>query len=209
MPAFAAITPDSLAELVAERAVSTGRHPVRLGLDAPEWVPTEAWLARLAGALLARGRPLAVIAARDFLRDASLRLEHGRNDVESYYAGWLDAAALEREVLLPLAETGHYLPSLRDPVTNRATRAEPVSLPANAVAVLTGPLLLAQSLSVDYTVHLAVSRAARRRQAPAELAWTLPAYDRYDLELDPIQRAELAVRWDDPQRPAVRASPGR
>jgi len=69
------------------------------------------------------GRPAIHVRADSFWRDASLRLEHGRNDVESLVSDWLDVAAMRRELLDPLGPggDGRYLPSLRDPVSNRAT----------------------------------------------------------------------------------------
>ena len=93
--------------------------------------------------------------ARLFYRDASLRWEYGKADVDSFYRGWLDTAALQREVLRPLAVDGSYLPSLRDPDSNRSTRAAPSTLPPAGVALVTGELLLGHGLGFDVTVHVA------------------------------------------------------
>ncbi len=150
-----------------------------------------------------RGREALVVRADAFWRDASLRLEYGREDVESYYSGWLDTAALRREVL---DTAGPVLPSLRDPVTNRATRAAPVPLAPDGVVVLAGDLLLGQGLPFDLTVHLLVSPAARRRRTADDEQWTLPAWDRYDTEVDPAAQADVVVRYDDPAHPALRTS---
>ncbi len=89
-------------------------------------------------------------------------------------------------------------------MSNRATRAETIELPTAGVLLLVGELLLGRGLHLDLTVHIAVSRQARRRRVPDELAWTLPAFDRYDIEVDPAGLADLVVRWDDPQRPALK-----
>lgn len=151
----------------------------------------------------ALGRPFVHVPARGFLRDASVRLEHGRQDVDAYLT-WLDDGALRREVL---QTDGWYLPSLRDPVTNRATRAERAVLPDNAVLVVSGGLLLGIGLPFDRVVHLAMSRAARRRRTPAEELWTLEAFDRYDAEVDPINLADVVIKLDDPRHPAVRGLP--
>jgi hypothetical protein len=145
-----------------------------------------------------------VIPAELYWRDASLRLEYGRQDVESYYEGWLDAGALTREAL-----TGPWvLPSLRDPLTNRATRAAPVDLGATGVVVVAGDLLLGRGLPFDLVVHLAVSPAARRRRTSPEEQWTLAALERYDAEVDPASLADIVVRYDDPARPALREPSG-
>jgi hypothetical protein len=106
-------------------------------------------------------------------------------------------------VLQPLAVDGSYLPSLRDPDSNRSTRAAPLTLPPAGVALVTGELLLGHGLDFDVVVHVSVSRQARRRQTPAELRWTLPAHDRYELEVDPAGLADVVVRYDDPAHPAL------
>jgi hypothetical protein len=147
------------------------------------------------------------VDARDFYRDASLRFEYGKTDVESFYSGWIDRAALQREVLGPAGRNdGWYLPSLRDRDSNRMTRAPRASLAPDAVVLLTGSFLIHPDLDLDLVVHLSVSRQARRRQVPAESAWTLPAYDRYDIDIDPLAGADVVVRFDDPRHPAVRWS---
>ena len=45
--------------------------------------------------------------------------------------------------------------------------------------------------------------AALARRTPPDEAWTLPAYERYEDEVDPIGVADVAVRMDDPRHPAL------
>ncbi|MEO7263209.1 MAG: uridine kinase [Jatrophihabitantaceae bacterium] len=205
MRRYTAITPQSLAQRLIEELVErhTDSHPLRVALDAPGWVKLEPLTEALLAGLHALGRPVAVVRARDFYRDASLRFEHGRTDVESFYAGWLDLAGLQREVLRPLAVAGTYLPALRDEATNRAARAQPAPLPARGVLLVCGELLLGAGLSFDVGVHLALSRSARKRLAPEDRRWTLPAFDRYDIEVDPVGLADVVIRYDDPSHPAI------
>jgi hypothetical protein len=204
---YAAVTPQLLArrltELVERR--HPGDRPLRVALDAPGWVALDPLVEALRTELLAAGHPVGVVRATDFYRDASLRYEYGKTDVESFYAGWLDSGALQREVLRSLAVAGdaRYLPALRDPVSNRSARVEPVPLPAAGVLLLCGELLLGAGLEIDLGVHFAVSRAARKRQVPDELRWTLPAFDRYDIDADPVGLADAVVRYDDPGHPAL------
>jgi hypothetical protein len=180
------------------------RHPVRVGLDGPDCAELGLLAARMAQVLPSNGRPVALIAATSFYRDASVRLEYGKTDVESFYSGWLDQQALQREVLLPLSiEPFSYLPTLRDAVTNRSTRDSPVALSGRGVLIVTGELLLAAELSFDLTIHADVSRAARRRRTEAGRQWTLPAFDRYDIDVDPCAIADVVIRYDDPGRPAL------
>lgn len=175
---------------------------VRVAIDGPPGARPNEFAESLREPLQVLGRPLIVVLATDFWRDASLRLEHGRTDVESYPA-WLDDGALRREVL-----TGDtYLPSLRNPVTNRATREPPRPVPANAVLAVAGAFLLGLGLPFDRVVHLAMSSAARARRALPDEAWTLPAFDRYDAEVSPTELADVVVRLEDPRRPAVRGLP--
>jgi hypothetical protein len=196
---FQAIAPDVLA---AELAASLPPQAVRVALDGPPCAQPHHLAAALLAALGGR-RPGAHVRAEDFWRDASLRLEYGREDVQSYL-NWLDTPALRREVLDSFGEHRRYLPSLRDPQTNRSTRVAPVTLGEGAVLVVSGPLLLGQGLPFDRTIHLAVSQAARARRTPPEQAWTLPAFDQYDAEVDPAGLAEVVIRYDDPRHPAIR-----
>jgi hypothetical protein len=155
--------------------------------------------------LRAFGRPAAHVRAATFWRDASLRLEHGREDVESYQQ-WLDADALRREVLESALETGSYLPSLRDPVTNRSTREPARPVLANQFVLVSGSFLLGRRLPFDRTIHLALSSRARARRTAKEHAWTLPAYDTYDAKVRPIESADLVIKLEDARRP-VASSP--
>ena len=193
------VSPDALPVLLADwLAASPGT--VRAAIDgAPAAHPAEL-AAALSDPLQAAGRPFVHVRADGFWRDASLRFEHGRQDVESYLA-WLDYGALRREVL---DAPGWVLPSLRDPRTNRATRAERRSLTEGTVLVVSGALLLGLGLPFDRVVHLAMSSAARARRTAGEDAWTLPAFDRYDADVRPAEIADVVIKVDDPRHPAVR-----
>ena len=164
---------------------------------------------RLAGALVdplrVRGRPAVLIAATDFLRPASLRLEFGRTNPDAFYTGWLDEAGLRREVLDPLEPggSGRILPSLWNAETDRASRAAYRQLAPGSVVLVSGPLLLGAGLPFDVTVHLEVSAAALARRTDPGQLWTLPAYARYGAEVDPALFADVVVRLDDPRRPAL------
>jgi len=159
----------------------------------------------LVGPLRAHGRPAMRIDTADFLRPASLRLEFGRTDPESYYQGWFDEAGLAREVLDPAGPggSGRVLTRLWDAAADRAARAPYQDLPPRAVLLVSGPLLLGGGLAFDVTVHLEMSAAALARRTPAETAWTLPAFERYASEVAPASFADVVVRVDDPRHPAM------
>jgi hypothetical protein len=204
---FTPVTPDHLARQLSEtfqRRHPDG-HPLRVALDAPSFVDLGPLADAVAADLERAGRPVARVRASGFYRDASLRFEYGKTDTDSFYTGWLDTAALQREVLAPLGPSGagDFVPALRDPRTNRSVRVERVPLPPPGVLLVTGELLLGAGLAFDLTVHAWVTRQARRRQVPQEQAWTLPAYDRYDIEVDPTALADIVLRFDDAARPAI------
>ncbi len=202
------ITWDRMAADLAERLATTappgGGSWWRVAVDGAPAARTGVLADALASALPALGRPVLRVRAADFWRPASLRLEYGHEDVEAYYTLWLDTGALRREVLDPLGPggSGRALPSLRDPATDRSTRADYVALPPGGVLVLDGPLLLGQGLPFDLTVHLRLSAGALERRTEAGERWTLPAYARYAREALPEEAADVVVRADDPTRPA-------
>lgn len=206
MRRYAAISPDRLSDELAEwlAAVDRPGRALRVALDGPPAAGPDELAESLTEPLRTRGRPAIHVRAQTFWRDASLRLEYGRHDVESY-ADWLDAAALRREVLAPLGPggSGKYVPSLRDPVTNRATREARRTAPYGSVLLVSGELLLGRDLPFDVTIHLAVGAAARTRRTAPDWVWTLPAFEAYDGDVDPVGTADVVVRLDDPRHPAI------
>ncbi|GAB2468738.1 uridine kinase [Xylanimonas ulmi] len=212
------LTFDALVTRLVARALDCPEEPargpegttaVRLLVDGHPAARPEALADALVDPLRAAGRPVARVRLRDFLRPASLRLEHGRRDADALLDGWVDAGALNREVLGAVVERGRYLPTLRDPVTDRSTRAPYVTAAPGAVVVLDGSLALGLGLDVDLTAHLALSRAAETRGTPLDDAWQLAAYDRYRREVAPDRRADVVVRFDDPRHPALVERAGR
>ena len=143
-------------------------------------------------------RPAARVRADDFLRPAGERFQHGREDAEALRTTWLDAAALQREVLDP-APHGRYLPALRDAARDRSVRLPPGPLAPGSVLVVDGLFLLGRGLPAELTVHVALSAPALlRRGVPS---WQLPAFAAHA----PAARAEcdVLVLAEDPRRPAV------
>ncbi|MEF9903116.1 uridine kinase [Streptomyces sp. P9-A2] len=205
---FEAITWDRLGDLLAERVATLrtsddGPWP-RVAFDGAPAARPEDLAGRVAEALRVRGCPSLVVGAEGFLRPASVRLEYGHQDVESYYDGWYDTGALRREVFGPLEPggNGRVLPDLWDPVTDRATRSPYVPLPPGGALLLHGPLLLRHWFPFDLSVHVSLSPGALRRRTPESGHWTLPAFERYERETGPAGTADVLVRADDPRHPA-------
>ncbi|MDT4939462.1 MAG: hypothetical protein QOG80_3133 [Pseudonocardiales bacterium] len=203
---FRPITPERLIDELADRIAGTRRQgaALRVAIDGAAAAGTATFAAELVAPLRERGCPATVVRAETFWRDASLRLEYGHEDPDAFLH-WLDVPALRREVLDPLGPSGvgRFLPSLRDPATNRATRATPIDAEPNAVVLVAGALLFGSGLPFDYTVHLALTSGAVRRRTPSGEQWTLPALASYERETRPADLADLVVRLDDPARPAV------
>lgn len=196
------ISPAVLTEELADRIDAlTGRARLAIAVDGA--TGTGDLADALVDPLRLRGRATLRVSAADFLRPASLRFEHGRTNPDARYTDWLDTGALRREVLDPLAGNGLVLPSLWDTARDRATRAERVPLSEGGVVLIDGELLLGAGLAFDLVVHLWLSPAALRRRIPTSDAWALPAYERYEQEVDPSSLADVVVRVDDPRHPAV------
>ena len=203
------VRPVSVDGLVGELAdLLNSREPdsrLRVAIDGPAAAAPGHLADALVDPLRLRGRPAVRIDTADFLRPASLRLEFGRDDPESFYSGWFDEAGLAREVLDPAGPggSGRIVTRLWDAAADRAAREPYRELAGNAVLLVSGPLLLGGGLPFDVTVHLEVSAAALRRRTPADQQWTVPAFDRYAGEVAPASFADVVVRVDDPRRPAV------
>lgn len=192
--------PALVAELADRIAATQPDRRLRVAVDGA--VGADAFAETLADPLRVRGRAVLHIRSRDFLRPASIRLELGRTNPDSFYERWLDEAALRREVLDRL-DRGRVLPSLWDASADRATRAGYRTVPVGGVVLVSGPLLLGGVLPFDFTIHIALSPAALARRTPADGQWTLPAFARYEREVRPAELADVVVRLDDPRHPAV------
>jgi hypothetical protein len=193
------ISPEVLADRVAD-AVAARSGRVRVILDGPEPAQPGMLADAVAERLRVLGRQPVRVRAANYLRPASLRFEHGRTDPDARYDDWLDLGALRREVL---EAGGRVLPALWDPETDRSVRAAYVDVPADGVVLLDGALLLGRGLPAELTVHLAMNPAALGRRGVQ--AWELPAFARYEREVDPLHAADIGVRFDDPKRPAMLA----
>lgn len=192
-----------IAELVAAGAAASG--PVRVAVDGAPEAGTRELTAALVDPLRVRGHEAIHVSTADYLRPASLRLEHGHHDPESYRCDWFDFDGLAREVLRPLEPggSGHVLPALWDPATDRSPRVPRVPVPERGVVLVEGPLLLGRSLAFDWTVHLWMPQEVLARRVPEDRRWTLPAFERYAEQDAPERHADYVVRVDRPGHPAV------
>jgi hypothetical protein len=199
------LTPDALLDELAAAVDAVGDGTVRVLLDGAPPSRPDLVADGLVDRLRVRSRAVLRVSAWDFLRPASVRLERGRTDPDAFYDDWLDEGALVREVLAPAGPGGsrRVLPRLWDVATDRAVRAGREVLAEGGVVLVDGPLLLGRGLPAELAVHLALSPAALARGTPEAEAWTLPAYARYADEVDPPAVADLVVRADHPDRPAL------
>ena len=164
---FVPVTPDRLVESIAGWIDRRSAERTVVGFDGAEEIGTGALADDVAVWLIAAGRPAVRVSTRWWWRPASLRLEFGREELDTLLDGWVDTGALRREVTGPLmAGAPTIVVRLRDPDTDRSLRGESAAVPPNAVVVLDGPLLATLGLPLDPWVHLRVSDTAlaRRRQ---------------------------------------------
>lgn len=200
------VDPTALADLVAARLdeMPAPGPALRVAVDGARCVEPVAFARELSVPLRALGHDSPVISADTFWRDASLRLEYGRQDALAYRS-WLDTGALRREVLDPLGVggSGRYLPSLRDPDTNRSSREPYRAASPGTVLLVAGEFLLDDALPFDARIQLWLTPAARARRTPQELHWTLAAHLDYDLAVSAAEPADIVVKLDDPRHPAV------
>ncbi|MGF0318606.1 hypothetical protein [Nocardia fluminea] len=201
MPTFTPTSPAALARLVADRLVELpGRRILAVdGADAA--APVELGH-RIVRTLTDRGRSAAVVSVHDFVRPASLRMEYGRDDEWSYRTAWFDYEAMRREILVALRTEGRWLPALWDEERDRSARAAIRAAQADLVLVLAGPMLLGRGLDFDLAIRLELSEQAALRRTPADQRWTLPALR--DHTVDNPEDATWTVRWDHPDRAALR-----
>ncbi|WP_336921325.1 uridine kinase [Aquipuribacter sp. SD81] len=212
MPTATPVSPSALAGLVVSRCgplLDTARErgvAVRVGVDGALDDTTGPLADLVAEAALAAGVGVVRVRARDFLHRRSVRLEHGAGDVDTAYERWVDWAALQREVLEPLADPARlgWLPRLRDPDDDRPAREAVRPAAPGVLAVVDGPYLLRWELAgdLDLVLHLDTSDAALRRAVP-EGDPRPGAWRRYVEETDPAGRADLVVRAEHPGRPAL------
>jgi hypothetical protein len=200
VPAVQPIFPDRLVETIVERAPRGQRAVVVVdGADAAD--PVE-FATRVRDLVRSDGRSATVIDLHDFVRPASLRFEYSRTDELTYRTTWFDFDALDREVITPLQPggRGRILPRLWDEATDRSARATLVDAAPDHLVIVAGPMLLGR-ISASVVVHLKLSEGTlRRRTADAE-QWTLEPLAEY--YRDVVDRPDLVVRWDHPDRPAL------
>ncbi|MEU6263800.1 uridine kinase [Saccharopolyspora shandongensis] len=199
------ISPDLLAAEVVERIDALQGRWARVAVDGAPAAGTGEFADALVEPLRALGREVVRVRTADYLRPASLRLEHGHQDPDSFYESWFDLKALTREVLAPLsaAGNGQVLPAFWDAEADRSPRLARIVLPPRGVAIVDGPLLLGAGLDFDLAIHLWLPEAALQRRTPEPDRWTLPAFRRYAGEVAPERLADYVIRVDRPGRPAV------
>lgn len=148
--------------------------------------------------LVGAARPALRVRGADFQRPAGERFEWGRQDEQSFRTRWLDADALQREVL---TRSQDYLPALWDAQADRSARRAREPVPSRAVLLVDGLFLLGRGLVADATVHVALSAGAlARRGVPA---WQVAAFSAYDREVGPGLVCDALVRAEHPLRPAL------
>lgn len=200
MPEFAAITPEALTALVADRVGELSGYAV-IAVEGADAADPVSFAQSVAAQLRSTGRAAEVVALHDYVRPASVRLEYDREDEYTYRTAWFDYPALAREVIDALHEQGRWLPALWNERTDRSARGRIQPAAPGTVILVAGPMLLGRYLAFDLTLTLRMSDAALRRRSAPEFTVTAMREHREEHSEDP----DLLVAWDHPDRPAVRA----
>lgn len=201
MPYFDPITRDGLVELITHRVLELDGLTL-IAIDGADAAEPVAIAHRIATALRDIGRAAEVVSLHDYIRPASLRMEFGRTDELSYRTAWFDYAALDREVIRALRHDGSWLSALWDEDRDRSARSPIRTAAPGTVLLVAGPMLLGRGLDFDLIVHLDMSEPALHRRTPPDDRWTIPALLRHDR--DNPSTPTFFIRWDHPNRPALR-----
>lgn len=202
---FTPVSPDRLVTDLADWVERLPQRRPRVVVDGFDETGST-WLADAVGEVLGfRGRPVVRVSTRWWWRAASLRLEYGHEDLDMLLSGWLDTAALRREVLDPLTDggTGVYLDRLRDPATDRSIRKDRHRVLDRTVLIVDSPFAVAWGVQGDGLVHLQVAASTVARKLPDDRRWWVEAYRRYLDEDRPVESADVVVAFDHPSSPAV------
>lgn len=194
--------PAGLAALCADACLTLpGR--VAVGVDGADPAHPDALAETITELLRVRGRPAAVVRVVDFITPASLRLERGAHDEESFGTSWYDFAAISREVVDALHTQQRWLPRLWDSVSDRSFRDQRRDAADNQVILIAGPMAVRKDLQLDLGIALRMSAAALRRGLPADDHWTIGALLEHQTH---SPEPDIEVRYDHPDRPAVALS---
>lgn len=202
---FRPLTPELLVRDLADRIDRRPELHPRIGFDGFEEIGSAGLAESVAEGLRELGRPVVRVSTRWWWRAASLRLELGRTDIDMLLHGWVDAGALRRELLDPIAagDPAGYLPQLRDPSTDRAVRVPRRPIEPRTVVILDGPFLLADPVGLDAVVHVQASTGALSRALAPDRRWWIEAHERYRATETPADRADAVIAYDHPSAPAI------
>ncbi|GAC68838.1 hypothetical protein [Gordonia soli] len=199
MTVYAPVTPIGLTNRCADACVGLG-GPVVVAVDGPDAAHPATLAGEVADVLRSRGRAADVVRVADFIRPASVRMEYGATDPDTYLDGWFDYPAIDREVVSALRRDGRWLPRLWDAVADRSFRDRRRQADADQVVLVAGPMLLGRGLGFEVTVRLQMSEAALRRRTPDDQQWTIAPLLTQALG---APTADIEVRYEHPDRPAI------
>jgi hypothetical protein len=202
---YTPLTPDRLVKDLADWINDFEMPHPRIGIDGAPEIGASELSDSIAARLNSLGRPAIRASTSWWWRSAALRLELGRTDIDMLLGGWVDDAALRRELIDPLGPggTGSYLRRLRDPDTDRSVREPRLPADGRSVLLIDGPFLQAATLPLEAVIHLQVSTARLRRALPPDRQWWAAAFHRYVAEDRPADAASVVVAYDHPGAPAV------
>jgi uridine kinase len=214
-------TRDEMLGRLAEAVGSvTAEHPTRVAVDGPPASGKTTLADELAVILRAQGRDVIRATIDDFVFPRARRYPRGEYSAEGCYFDTHDNEALNRVLLDPLGPGGDrgFQPAVYDHTADTVLSPPVMTARADAVLVFDGVFLMRPELidrwdlrifvstDLDTTVDRAVIRERQvSSRADVERRWReryIPSQQLYFATARPIQRADIVVHNDDPQRPA-------
>lgn len=208
-----------LAEYILSKASDT---PVRVAIDGRGAAGKTTLSAELADALASSGRQVIRASVDDFHRPRAERYRLGRMSAEGYYRDARDLPALVERLLAPLGPGGDRLirTASLDLAADEPVDAEPRRADDDAVLLVEGTFLQRPELVAhwDAAVYVRVAAEECLRRALVRDRGLLggeegtramyaaryqPAWEMYEDEAAPEERADVVFDNEDPARPRL------
>ena len=212
-------------DAIARELVRLGlRRPARVAVDGITAAGKTTFASELADAVRALGRPCVHVTMDGFHQPRAIRHRQGRESADGYYEDAYDFAALRRELLEPLGESGsrRYRTAVIDLATDMPADAASELAPDDLVLIVDGSFLQRPEIggAWDRVIYLAASFDIARARGVARDAAQLgspenaerlfrtryhAAQRRYLDEVGPDTIADAVIDHDDPAHPVIRS----
>lgn len=202
-------------------AINLG-HPLRVAIDGRTASGKTTLANELANILRSAGRNVIRTSIDGFHRPKAERYAKGRYSAEGYYREARDLEAITNLLLVPLGADGDrcYRTACFDLEKDEPMNAEPALADPGSILIVDGTFLQRPELSphwdfvvfVEVSVDLAANRGIARDSlaagggSEATMLYReryLPAFQMYEDECDPVQRADVIFKNEELEHPEL------